>query len=179
MSKRIGIISGSLREGSFTTQIARAAKELFPASVEVEFIQIGQLPLFNQDFDDKGTTPESYKAFRSEIAAYDGFLFATPEHNRSFPAALTNALDVASRPWGHNLWNGKAAAIVSVSPGAYGGFGANHHLRQVLAFLNMRPVQQPEAYIGSVTNLLDGKGSMNEQTKAHLKGVVDALVSLL
>ncbi len=179
MSKRIGIISGSLREGSFTTQIARAAMELFPASVEVEFIQIGQLPLFNQGFDDKGTTPESYKAFRSEIATYDGFLFATPEHNRSFPAALKNALDVASRPWGHNLWNGKAAAIVSVSPGAYGGFGANHHLRQVLAFLNMRPVQQPEAYIGSVTNLLDGKGSVKEETKAHLKGVVDALVSLL
>ncbi len=179
MSKKIGIISGSLRKGSYTSQIARAAKELFPASVEAVFIEIGQLPLFNQDFDDEGRTPESYAAFRREIAGFDGFLFATPEHNRSFPAALKNALDVASRPWGHNLWNNKAAAIISVSPGAMGGFGANHHLRQVLAFLNMRPVQQPEAYIGGVTGLLDGKGGVKEEPKVLLKGVVDALVKLL
>lgn len=179
MSKKVAILSGSLRQGSFTRQIAQVAKELFPASVEVKFIEIGQLPLFNQDFDDQGTTPESYTAFRKEIAGYDGFLFATPEHNRSFPAALKNALDVGSRPWGHNLWNGKAAAIISVSPGAMGGFGANHHLRQVLTFLNMRPVQQPEAYIGSVTGLLDGKGGVKEETKTLLKSVVDALVSML
>lgn len=178
MSKKIGIIVGSLRKGSFTRSIANELKAQLPEGYEGKFLEIAQLPLFDQDYEAEGATPESYVHFRKEVEACDAFIFATPEYNRSFPAAIKNALDVASRPYGSSKWNGKPAAIVSVSPGAIGGFGANHHLRQVLAFLNVQPVQQPEAYIGSVMNLLDESGRVkNEDTRALLKSVVSALVA--
>ena len=178
MSKKIGIIVGSLRKGSFTRSIANELKAQLPEGYEGEFLEIAQLPLFDQDYEAAGATPESYVHFRKEVEACDAFIFATPEYNRSFPAAIKNALDVASRPYGSSKWNGKPAAVVSVSPGAIGGFGANHHLRQVLTFLNVQPVQQPEAYIGSVMNLLDESGRVkNEDTRALLKSVVNALVA--
>ena len=178
MSKKIGIIVGSLRKGSFTRSIANELKAQLPEGYEGEFLEIAQLPLFDQDYEAAGATPESYVNFRKQVEACDAFIFATPEYNRSFPAAIKNALDVASRPYGSSKWNGKPAAVVSVSPGAIGGFGANHHLRQVLTFLNVQPVQQPEAYIGSVMNLLDESGRVkNEDTRALLKSVVSALVA--
>ena len=178
MSKKIGIIVGSLRKGSFTRSIANELKAQLPEGYESEFLEIAQLPLFDQDYEAEGATPESYVHFRKEVEACDAFIFATPEYNRSFPAAIKNALDVASRPYGSSKWNGKPAAVVSVSPGAIGGFGANHHLRQVLTFLNVQPVQQPEAYIGSVMSLLDENGKVkNEDTRALLKSVVTALVA--
>jgi chromate reductase len=179
MSKKVGIIVGSLRRGSFTKTIAKAAAGLFPADVEVKFVEIAHLPLYNQDYDDEGRAPESYTAYRKEIESMDGFVFATPEHNRSLPAALKNALDIASRPYGSNKFDGKPAAIISVSPGAMGGFGANHHLRQVFTFLNVYPVQQPEVYIGSVHTLMDEKGNVAESTKELLKSVISALVKKL
>lgn len=178
MSKKIGIIVGSLRKGSFTRSIANELKAQLPEGYEGEFLEIAQLPLFDQDYEAAGATPESYVDFRKQVESCDAFIFATPEYNRSFPAAIKNALDVASRPYGSSKWNGKPAAVVSVSPGAIGGFGANHHLRQVLTFLNVQPVQQPEAYIGSVMNLLDESGRVkNEDTRALLKSVVSALVA--
>ena len=178
MSKKIGIIVGSLRKGSFTRSIANELKAQLPEGYEGEFLEIAQLPLFDQDYEAAGATPESYVHFRKQVEACDAFIFATPEYNRSFPAAIKNALDVASRPYGSSKWNGKPAAVVSVSPGAIGGFGANHHLRQVLTFLNVQPVQQPEAYIGSVMGLLDENGKVkNEDTRALLKSVVTALVA--
>ena len=178
MSKKIGIIVGSLRKGSFTRSIANELKAQLPEGYEGEFLEIAQLPLFDQDYEAAGATPESYVDFRKQVESCDAFIFATPEYNRSFPAAIKNALDVASRPYGSSKWNGKPAAVVSVSPGAIGGFGANHHLRQVLTFLNVQPVQQPEAYIGSVMNLLDESGRVkNEDTRALLKSVVTALVA--
>ena len=178
MSKKIGIIVGSLRKGSFTRSIANELKAQLPEGYEGKFLEIAQLPLFDQDYEAAGATPESYVHVRKEVEACDAFIFATPEYNRSFPAAIKNALDVASRPYGSSKWNGKPAAVVSVSPGAIGGFGANHHLRQVLTFLNVQPVQQPEAYIGSVMGLLDENGKVkNEDTRALLKSVVTALVA--
>lgn len=180
MSKKIGIIVGSLREGSFTRSIANEMKNLLPKGYAGELIEIGHLPFFNQDDEAPGATPASYESFRSQIEGYDAFIFATPEYNRSYPAVLKNALDVGSRPWGQNRWSGKPAAIVSVSPGGIGGFGANHHLRQVLTFLNMDTVQQPEAYIGNVMNLLDEFGQLtSEDTRALLKNLVDALIAKL
>ena len=180
MSKRIGVLVGSLRNGSFTRSIAEAMMELFPETYVVEDIEIGHLPIFNQQYDDDGDLPESYVAFRELIDGFDGFLFLTPEHNRSYPAVLKNALDVASRPYGESKWNNKPAAVVSVSPGLIGGFGANHHLRQILSFLNMAPVQQPEAYISNVIDLLDEDGKLaNEGTRAFLQTIVDALVAKL
>ena len=177
MSKKIGIIVGSLRKGSFTRSIANELKAQLPEGYEGEFLEIAQLPLFDQDYEAAGATPESYVDFRKQVEACDAFIFATPEYNRSFPAAIKNALDVASRPYGSSKWNGKPAAVVSVSPGAIGGFGANHHLRQVLTFLNMPILQQPEAYISKVAELLDGNGGFkSENTQKFAQSIVDAFV---
>ncbi|NLX82939.1 MAG: NAD(P)H-dependent oxidoreductase [Clostridiales bacterium] len=179
MSKKVGILVGSLRKDSFTKFIAKEAAKLFPGGIDIEFVEIGHLPFYNQDFEDPATAPESHTAFRQQIEGLDGFIFATPEYNRSYTPALKNALDIASRPYGFSKWNGKPYAVLSVSPGAIGGFGANHHLRQVLMFLNMNPVQQPEAYIGNVTELIDDKGKLNSKTVTFLQTVVDALVAKL
>ena len=180
MSKKIGIFISSLRKGSFTASIANEMKNLLPEGYEGEIVPIGHLPLFSQDYEAPGALPESYASFRKQVEGFDAFIFATPEYNRSIPAVLKNALDVASRPYTENKWNGKYAAIVSVSPGAIGGFGANHHLRQVLTFLNVQPVQQPEVYIANVVSLLDDEGKVkNEGTRALLKSVIDALIAKL
>lgn len=176
---KVGIIVGSLRQNSFSKQIADNVIPLFPQGYETEFVEIGNLPLFNQDFEGDLGTPAEYTTFRNTIKGLDAVLFVTPEYNRSIPAVLKNALDVASRPYGESVWDGKPAAIISQSPGALAGFGANHHLRQVLAFLNMPVVQQPEAYIGSVHELLDESGKLNEDTKQFLQGFVNAFVDLI
>lgn len=179
MSKKIGIIVGSLRKDSFSKKVAEHAKTLFPAGYEADLVDISQLPVYNQDFDAENT-PASYPVFRETVKGLDGVLFVTPEHNRSFPAALKNALDVASRPWGENVWSGKPAAIISVSIGALAGFGANHQLRQPISFLNMPIVQQPETYLGNITEYLDAEGRVNnEQTSAIIQNLVDALVALV
>jgi len=174
-NKKIGIFVGSLRRGSFSRSIAKAAVSLSPAELEFRFINIGDLPLYNQDFDDDGQLPKSYELFRNEVAELDGFLFVTPEYNRSIPAVLKNALDVASRPYGHNVWSGKPGSIISVSPGGLGAFGANHHLRQPMGFLNILLLQQPEIYISKVTTLLNEQGELvDESTRTHLKKFMDA-----
>lgn len=172
--KNIGVFVGSLRRDSFSRAIARAAASLAPEELSMKFIDIGDLPLYNSDFDDDGNPPETWERFRKEIAELDGFLFVTPEYNRSVPAVLKNALDVGSRPYGHNAWDGKPGAIISVSPGVLGAFGANHHLRQPMVFLNVLLMQQPEAYIGSVASLLNGNGELiNESTRSFLKNYMD------
>lgn len=176
---KVGIIVGSLRKNSFSQQVADNVAPLFPEGYETEYVEIGHLPLFNQDFEGDLGTPEEYKAFRNQIKELDAVLFVTPEYNRSIPAVLKNALDVASRPYGESVWSGKPAAIISQSPGGIAGFGANHHLRQVLTFLNMPIVQQPEAYIGSVHELLDENGKLNGDTADFLQGFVNEFVELI
>jgi len=131
---------------------------------------------FNEDLENN--PPASWTRLREEVKASDSFLFFTPEYNRSFPAVLKNALDVASRPYGQSVWAGKPAGVISVSMGAIAGFGANHHLRQVLTFLDVYPLQQPEAYIGNVMSLLDEGGNLaNEDTKKFLQFYVDAFLN--
>ncbi|MCO6542019.1 MAG: NAD(P)H-dependent oxidoreductase [Lactobacillus sp.] len=181
MTKTIGIFVGSLRKGSYSRIIAQEMAKQFPAGYEAKFIEIGDLPLYNQDFDDLNEVPAQYPKFRDEVKAIDAALFVTPEYNRSVPAVLKNALDVASRPYGANVWDGKPAAVVSVSIGAISGFGANQHLRQALVFLNMPTLQQPEAYIGNVTNFIDeDKGEVNNRgTKDFLKSIDEAFVKLI
>jgi len=175
---KVGFVVGSIRKNSFSGQLAKNVAELLPAGYEAQFIEIAHLPLYNQDYDEN--SPESYKTFRETVKAMDGIVFVTPEHNRSFPAALKNALDIGSRPYGQSVWNGKPALIISNSPGSLAGFGANHHLRQVLAFLNMPVVQQPEIYIGQVHELLGQDGKItNQSTIDLLKSGVNALVSLI
>src|SRR5690625_636082 len=176
MSK-VGIVVGSIRKNSFSEQLAKNLAELFPEGYETEFVEIANLPLYNQDSDEN--IPEVYTSFRETIKALDAVVFVAPEHNRSIPAALKNALDVGSRPYGSNVWDGKPALIVSQSPSNLSGFGANHHLRQVLAFLNMPVVQQPEAYIANVLELLGEDGKItNQETVGFLQSVVDAFIAL-
>jgi len=175
MKKSIGIIVGSLRRDSFSKAIARNILNLLPDDFHGEMIEIGHLPLFNQDYDDDGNTPDSYILFRQKIKEMDGFLFVTPEYNRSYPAVIKNALDIASRPYGQNAWNEKPGAIVSVSPGRLSAFGANHHLRQVMVFLNIYMMQQPEAYIGNVDAMLGKDGVVNDdKSQQFLQSIVDA-----
>ena len=163
--KKIGIFVGSLRRNSFSRSIAKAVAALAPEGFEFRFIDIGNLPLYNQDYDDEGQTPQPYTLFRNEVAEMDGLLFVTPEYNRSMPAVLKNALDVGSRPYGQSIWNGKPGAVISVSPGGFGGFGANQQLRQPLAFLNVLLLQQPEVYIGNVEALLNERGELVNESK--------------
>ncbi len=165
----VAVVVGSLRRESFTRKIAHAIAQLAPAALALERVEIGGLPLYNQD-DDGPTPPAPWTAFRDRIRRADAVLFATPEYNRSVPGLLKNALDVGSRPYGQSVWAGKPAAIVSVSPGAMGAFGANHHLRQSLVFLDVPTMQQPEAYIGGVTQLLDASGTLtSDGTKEFLR----------
>ncbi len=169
----VAVIVGSLRKGSINRQVAIALSELAPASLALNIIEIGQLPLYNQDEDEN--PPASWTAFRARIKAADAFLFVTPEYNRSVPAALKNALDVGSRPYGKNAWDGKPGAVVSASPGAIGGFGANHHLRQSFVFLNIAAMPQPEAYLGHADKLFDANGKLaNDGTRKFLEGFLEA-----
>lgn len=177
-TKRIGIIVGSLRKDSYSRKVARALMQLAPDSLNMEEVDISGLAMFDQDLEEQGNEPEAWIAFRERIKGYDGFLFVTPEYNRSYPAALKNALDVGSRPYGKNVWSGKPGAVVSVTPGGLGAFGANHHLRQVLTFLNVPTMQQPEAYIGNVATLLDDNGNLNnESTREFLKSFMDSFAA--
>ena len=175
--RKVAVLVGSLRKGSYNRMTAKALAELAPASLDLEIVEIGDLPLYNED-DDRGNPPPAWKAFRDRIKSSDAVLFVTPEYNRSVPAALKNAVDVGSRPYGHSAWNGKPGAVISVSPGAIGGFGANHHLRQSFVFLNVPLMQQPEAYIGGAADLFDQNGTLkSDATRAFLKKFVDAFAA--
>src|SRR5437868_12304264 len=169
MAHTVAVLVGSLRKESFSRKTANVLAALAPPSLKLEIVEIGGLPLYNQDLE-TATPPEPWVAFRQRITQSQALLFVTPEYNRSVPGVLKNAIDVGSRPYGKSAWNGKPAAIVSVSPGAIGGFGSNHHLRQSLVFLNMPAMQQPEAYIGNCAPLFDDQGKLsNESTRKFLK----------
>jgi chromate reductase, NAD(P)H dehydrogenase (quinone) len=157
-TKNVAIFVGSLRKDSLNRKMANALIALAPASLKMEIVEIGNLPLFNQDDEAQPTAVVS--AFKQQVQAADAVLFITPEYNRSVPGALKNAIDVGSRPYGKSAWDGKPGAVISVSPGAIGGFGANHHLRQSLVFLNVPAMAQPEAYLGNAANLFDDNGAI-------------------
>lgn len=165
--KKIGIIVGSLRKESFNRSVGKYLASIAPEGYSFSFPDIGSLELYNQDLDDAPTA--AWVKFRDEIKALDAVLFVTPEYNRSFPGVLKNALDVGSRPYGQSVWSGKPGGIISVSPGAIGGFGAHQHLKQVLAFLNIYTMNQPEAYLGNIMASLDDSGQViAENTKTFL-----------
>ncbi|MGV3763796.1 NAD(P)H-dependent oxidoreductase [Parapedobacter sp.] len=177
MSNTIGIIVGSLRNASFSKKLAHAIIGMAPRGFEFKIIPIDTLPLYNQDFDDEHRAPESYGIFRNAIKALDGIIFVTPEYNRSIPGVLKNALDVGSRPYGKNTWDGKPAAIFGNSPGNISAFGANHHLRQCLVFLNVPAMQQPEVYLPSIGNAFDESGNLkNEETQSFVQQAVEAYI---
>jgi chromate reductase len=168
-TKNVAVFVGSLRKDSFNRKIANALAGLAPPALKLEIVEIGQLPLYNQDDDVVGKVPPAWQAFRDRVKPADAVLFVTPEYNRSVPGVLKNAIDVGSRPHGQSVWDGKPGAVISVSPGAIGGFGANHHLRQMMVFLNVPMLQQPEAYVGGAGSLFDDKDNLtNAGTREFL-----------
>ena len=168
----IAVLVGSLRKASINRKVALALAELAPANLKLNIVEIGDLPLYNEDID--AAPPAAYSTFRQQVGASDAVLFVTPEYNRSVPAPLKNAIDVGSRPYGQSAWSGKPGAVISVSPGAIGGFGANHHLRQSLVFLNVPCMQQPEAYLGGAGSAFDDNGKLSEATRPFLQSFINA-----
>ncbi|OWT55196.1 NADPH-dependent FMN reductase [Candidimonas nitroreducens] len=173
MSKRIAVIVGSLRKDSINRKAARALVQLAPPSLSLELIDIGGLALYNQDFDLEPPSA-AYAAYREQIRQADGVIFVTPEHNQSMPAAMKNAIDIASRPPGQNLWSGKPGAIISASPGLHGGFGASSHLRQSVMCLNVLCMAQPETYLSQAHKLFDEAGEPREDGRKYLTRFINA-----
>ena len=169
----VAVLVGSLRKGSFSRMVANALVGMAPDTLKMGIVEIGQLPLYNQD--DDANPPAASAAFKARIQAAQAVLFVTPEYNRSVPGVLKNALDIASRPYGKNAWDGKPGAVVSVTPGGLGAFGANHHLRQSLVFLNVPTMQQPEAYVSDAGKLFDDAGKLkDDSTRGFLQKFVTA-----
>jgi chromate reductase len=170
--RNVAVLVGSLRKASLNRKVATQLAVLAPASLKLEIVEIGDLALYNEDTDG-ASAPAAWTTYRQRVKAADAVLFVTPEYNRSVPGVLKNAIDVGSRPYGQSVWDGKPGAVVSVSPGAIGGFGANHHLRQSLVFLNVPCMQQPETYIGGAGGLFDADGKLaNEKTADFLRKVM-------
>ena len=174
MSKvyNVAVLVGSLRKESLNRKVAHALAQLAPASLKLNIVEIGELALYNEDID-VTPPPASYSTFRDQIRPAAAVLFVTPEYNRSVPGVLKNAIDVGSRPYGKSVFSGKPGAVISVSPGAIGGFGANHHLRQSLVFLNVPCMQQPEAYLGGAGDAFDASGQLSEKVRPFLQKFID------
>ncbi len=171
--RKVAIVVGSLRKESFNRKMANNLVELASSALAFDMVEIGNLPLYNQDLDD--SPPKEWVEFRNKVRPFDAVLFVTPEYNRSLPGVLKNAIDIGSRPYGKSVWEGKPCAVMSVSPGAAGGFGANHHLRQTLVFLNMPCMQQPEAYVGGASKIFDERGKINnDSTREFARKFINA-----
>jgi chromate reductase len=179
MPRDVVVLVGSLRKASFNRKVAGAMREIAAEGpLRLELVEIGDLPLYNEDLE--ANVPEPWTRFRDRVRHAEAVLFVTPEYNRSVPGVLKNAIDVGSRPYGKSVFSKKPAAIVSVVQGALGGFGANQHLRQSLVFLDMPPLQQPEAYIGGAAKLFDEHGALvNDTTRDFLKKYLDAFARMI
>jgi chromate reductase len=175
MGLKVAAFSGSLRKESFTTKLAKAFQQFSPEGVHTEIIDISMLPLMNQDMEEN--PPQTVKDLHAAIEKADAILLATPEYNRSYTPALKNALDWGSRPQGKNKWKGKPVAVVGCTPYALGAFGAVHHLRQVLVYLDMPTLQQPEFYLGKVADKFDVEGKLiDDETRTRIKELWAAFV---
>lgn len=157
---------GSLRKDSWNRKIANEVVRLAPEDLKMEFVDIGDLPHYNEDLETE-TPPQAWTTFRDAIKSSDGVVFFTPEYNRTIPGTLKNAIDVGSRPYGASVWQGKAGAVISASVGAIGAFGANHVLRQSMVFLGL-PMLPHEAYIGNVSTVFDENGAIAASTEKFL-----------
>ena len=167
--RRVAVLIGSLRKEAFSRRLAEAMRSLQPASLELEFVDIGGLALYNADLETE-SPPPAWSEFRKKVAACDAMLFVSPEYNRGMPASIKNAIDVASRPYGKAVMAGKPCAVATTSPGALGGFGANHMIRQCVMFMDMPMMQQPELYVGQVDKVIEPGGKVaNDATRQLLE----------
>ena len=172
---KVGVLVGSLREGSNSRAIADQLVAGLPENYESTIIQIGDLPLYNEDLE--ANVPAEWTRLRAEVKDQDAFIFVTSEYNRNMPASIKNALDVASRPYGDSGWDGKPAMVASSSMSVLSGALANHDVRQSLVFLNMPTMQQPEVYIASAQELITDNKISNEGTIGFLQTVTDAFAA--
>ncbi len=172
---QIAVIVGSLRKDSINRKLATAIAKLAPAEFSFKQLQIGDLPLYNQD--DDGNPADSVKRLKNEINTAQGLLFLTPEYNRSIPGVLKNALDHASRPYGQNAWAGKPGGVIGVSIGAMGTSMAQQHLRNILAYLDVPTMGQPEAFMHAKENFFDEGGNIGADSKKFLQKWVDHYVA--
>lgn len=177
MSKiRVAVFVGSLRKESFNRHLARSVERLAPDDFSFDHVQIDDLPLYNQDFD--ASYPAEFKRLKQQVEAADALLFVTPEYNRSIPGVLKNAIDIASRPWGTNSFAGKPGAVIGVSVGATGTALAQQHLRNVLAYLDVPTLGQPEVFIQHKDGLFGSDGKIgSEGTHKFLQGFVERYVA--
>ena len=173
----IAVIVGSLRRESMNRKLATALTRLAPADVTFHPSEIGDLPLYNQD-DDSAPAPQ-VKRLKGEISAASGLLFVTPEYNRSMPGVLKNAIDHASRPYGQNAWAGKPAGVIGISVGAMGTALAQQHLRNILAYLDMPTLGQPEVFIQAKDGLFEADGSIGAASRQFLQGWMDRYVAFV
>jgi chromate reductase len=160
MSIRVAAFSGSLRRESYTTKLVKAFQKLAPETIKVQIVDIGKLPLLNEDLE--SDLPKSVQELHDEIEGAEAILLGTPEYNRSYSAVLKNALDWGSRPEGTNKWKGKPVAVTGCTPYNLGAFGAQHHLRQVLVYLDMPTLQQPEFYLEKVADRFNAQGELTD-----------------
>jgi chromate reductase len=177
-TRKVAVLVGSLRKDSLSRKTALALATMAPPSLALEIVEIGELNLYNQDLEDASPKPAAWLAFRERMRGAAAVIFVTPEYNRSVPGLLKNAIDVGSRPSGQSIWSGKPCGVISVSPGPYGGFGANHHIRQSFVFLDMPILQQPEVYIGGAGTLFDADGAItNDKTRDLLARFITAFTA--
>ena len=172
MSHRIALVIGSLRRESINRKLANAIVAMAPKDFEIRESKISDLPLYNQDDDANPSEPA--RRLKQEIAAAQGLLFVTPEYNRSMPGVLKNALDHASRPYGQNAWGGKPAGVIGASIGAQGTAVAQQHLRNVLAYLDVPTLGQPEAFLHVKDDFFDASGGIGERSRGFVQKWVDA-----
>lgn len=184
MSKKISVLVGSLRRGSYALKIAKNCLTYFPEGYDAEIVEIRDLPLYNFDYDDPDVsdvpTPQEYTAFRETIKASDGVLFVTPENNRCIPACLKNAVDIGSKPNSDVAWKNLPACIISHSVGRMGGYSSQKNLKLALSYFDM-PIQgQPEAFIGQSPTLIAEDGTITEEsTVKFLKRHIERFVTLV
>lgn len=171
---QVGLVVGSLRRDSFNRKLANAVTRLAPEEFSFQSLEIGDLPLYNQDDDDNPA--EEVKRLKSEIARSAAILFVTPEYNRSMPGVLKNALDHASRPYGQSAWEGKPAGVIGTSIGAIGTAVAQQHLRSSMAYLDMPAMGQPEVFIKVEEGMFDDQGEVSGDTREFLQGWMDKYV---
>lgn len=171
MAKKITVIVGSLRKESYNRKIANELIRLTKGNLDLEIVEIGNLPLYNEDLDEN--PPQEWIEFRQKIKDSEGILIISPEYNRTIPGALKNAVDVGSRPYGSSVWPGKPGAVITSSVSPLGGLAANHHIRQAFVFIDVTLMQQPEAYIGNASKIFkeDGKSFVDETEKIMQKFV--------
>ena len=175
---RVAVVVGSLRKESWSRKTAHALIGLAPAALHLSIVEIGDLPLYNEDLERE--PPASWTRFRADIARADAILFVTPEYNRSVPGALKNAIDVGSRPPGKNVFAGRVAGVASVTPYKLGAVGANHHLRQALVYVDMPVLAQPELYVSGIADILDGQGGVkNEDSRKLFRTFLEKLAAFI